>query len=84
MEQEDECTFNVSTGPEHTEPLTALPYLGGEVSVKDALAVQVLQPSGNVQRETDPDAPRQVQVTVQQLFQVPAIYILTDREKARR
>lgn len=43
-------------------------YLGGEVSVKYALAVQVLQPPGDIQRQADPDTPRQVQVTVQQLL----------------
>lgn len=35
-------------------------YLGGEVSVKYALAVQVLQPSGNIQRQTNPGTPRKV------------------------
>lgn len=44
--------------------------------MKDALAVQVLQPSGNIQRQTDPDAPRQVQVTVQQLLQVTSVNVL--------
>lgn len=44
--------------------------------MKDALAVQVLQPSGNIQRQTDPDAPRQIQVTVQQLLQVTSVYVL--------
>ena len=44
--------------------------------MKNALAVQVLQPSGDIQRQTDPDTPRQVQITVQQLLQVTSIYIL--------
>lgn len=44
--------------------------------MKDALAVQVLKPSGNIQRQTDPDAPRQIQVTVQQLLQVTSVYVL--------
>lgn len=44
--------------------------------MKDALAVEVVKPSGNVQGQTDPGAPRQVQVTVQQLLQVASIYIL--------
>lgn len=51
-------------------------YFGGEVSVKYALAVQVLQPSGDVQRQTDPHTPRQVQITVQQLLQVTSVDIL--------
>lgn len=55
-------------------------YLGGEVSVKDALAVQVVKPSGNVQGQTDSGAPRQVEVTVQQLLQVSSIYILQRQE----
>lgn len=55
-------------------------YLGGEVSVKYPLAVQVLQSSGDIQRQTNPDAPRQVQITVQQLLQVTSIYIL-EREQ---
>lgn len=60
-------------------------YLGGEVSVKYALAVQVLQPSGDIQRETDPDPPRQVQITVQQLLQVTAVYILQrERDNKRK
>lgn len=32
-------------------------YLGGEVSVEDALAVQVVQPASNVQRQADSHAP---------------------------
>lgn len=51
-------------------------YLGCEVSVKYALAVQVLQSSGDIQRQTDPDTPRQIQITVQQLLQVTSVYIL--------
>lgn len=51
-------------------------YLGGEVSVEDALAVQVVKAAGDVQRQVHPHAPRQVQVTVQQLLQVAPIYIL--------
>lgn len=59
-------------------------YLGGEVPVKYALAVQVLQPSGNIQRQTDPYAPRQVQITVQELLQVTSIYILQRERKDKR
>lgn len=33
------------------------PHLGGEVSVEDALAVQVVQPAGDVQRQADSHAP---------------------------
>lgn len=65
----------------HTNVCTL--YLRGEVSVEYALAMQVLQSSGNIQRQTDPDAPRQVQVTVQQLLQVPSIYILQREEENR-
>lgn len=55
-------------------------YLGGEVSVEYALVVQVLQPAGDVQGQTDPDAPRQMQITVQQLLQVSSIYVLQTQE----
>lgn len=51
-------------------------HLGGEVSVEDAFAVQVLQPSGNIKRQTHPDAPRQVEVAVQQLLQIPSVDVL--------
>lgn len=44
--------------------------------MKDALAVQVVKPPGDVQGQTDSDAPRQVEVAVQQLLQVSSIYIL--------
>lgn len=37
--------------------VTSTLYLGGEVSVKDALAVEVVKPSGNVQGQTDSGAP---------------------------
>lgn len=60
---------------------TAQSHLGGEVSVEDAFAVQVLQPAGNIKRQTDPDAPRQVEVAVQQLLQIPSVDVLqTDGE----
>lgn len=55
-------------------------YLGGEVSVEYALVVQVLQPPGDVQGQTNPDAPRQMKITVQQLLQVPSIYVLQTQE----
>lgn len=55
---------------------TAQSHLGGEVSVEDAFAVQVLQPAGNIKRQTDPDAPRQVEVAVQQLLQIPSVDVL--------
>lgn len=59
------------------------PHLGGEVSVEDALAVQVLQSAGDVERQTDPDTPRQVEVAVQQLLQIPSVDILQKhREKS--
>lgn len=51
-------------------------YLGGEVPVEDALAVQVVKPAGNVQGQTDSHTPGQVEVTVQQLLQVASIYVL--------
>lgn len=44
--------------------------------MEDALAVQVLEPSGDVQRQTDPHTPGQVQVAVQQLLQVTSIDVL--------
>lgn len=55
-------------------------YLGGEVSVEDALAVQVVKPAGNVQRQTHSHTPGQVEVAVQQLFQVSSIDVLQRRE----
>lgn len=56
-------------------------HLRGEVSVEDAFAVQVLQPAGDIKRQTDPDAPRQVEVAVQQLLQIPSVDVLqTDGE----
>lgn len=59
------------------------PHLGGEVSVEDALAVQVLQSTGDIERQTDPDTPRQVEVAVQQLLQIPSVNILQKhREKS--
>lgn len=51
-------------------------YLGGEVSVKYAFAVQILQASGDVQRQTDPGGPWQIQITVQQLLEVTTVYVL--------
>lgn len=51
--------------------------------MEDALAVQVLQPPGDVQSQAEPHAPRQVHLAAQQLLQVPAIDVLmgtnTDR-----
>lgn len=44
--------------------------------MEDAFAVQVLQPTGNIKRQTDPDAPRQVEVAVQQLLQIPSVDVL--------
>ncbi|TNN33157.1 hypothetical protein EYF80_056679 [Liparis tanakae] len=35
----------------------------------EAYSLKVLQPSGDIQRQTNPDAPRQEQITVQQLLQ---------------
>lgn len=62
-------------------PLPRL-HLGGEISVEDALAVQVLQSAGDIERQTDPDTPRQVEVAVQQLLQIPSVNILQKhREK---
>lgn len=51
-------------------------YLGGEVPVEDALAVEVLQASGDVQRQAHPHRPGQVHVAVQQLLQVPPVDVL--------
>lgn len=55
---------------------TRVPYLGCEVPVEYALTVQVLQSSGDIQRQSHPDSPRQIQVTVQQLLQVTPVYVL--------
>lgn len=58
-------------------PLYApISYLGGEVSVEDALAVEVLQATGDVLRQTHPHRPRQIPVTVQQLLQVTPVDVL--------
>lgn len=38
-------------------------HLGGEVPVEDAFAVQILQPSGDIQSQTEAHAPREVDVT---------------------
>lgn len=51
-------------------------YLWRKVSVKYALAVKVLQSSGNVQTEVYSHSPGQEHVTVQQLLQVTAINVL--------
>ena len=59
-------------------------YLGGEVPVEDALAVQILQPAGNVQGQAEPHAPRQVHVAAQQLLQVPPVDELEHRDKHKR
>lgn len=49
--------------------------------MEDAFAVQVLQPTSDIKRQTDPDAPRQVEVAVQQLLQIPSVDVLqTDGE----
>lgn len=51
--------------------------------MEDALAVQVLQSAGDIERQTDPDTPRQVEVAVQQLLQIPCVNILQKhREKS--
>lgn len=51
-------------------------YLWRKVSVKYALAVEVLQSSGNVQTEVYSHRPGQEHITVQQLLQVTAINVL--------
>lgn len=49
--------------------------------MEDSFAVQVLQPAGNIKRQTHPDTPRQVEVAVQQLLQIPSVDVLqTDGE----
>lgn len=49
--------------------------------MEDAFAVQVLQPASNIEGQTDPDGPRQVEVAVQQLLQIPSVDVLqTDGE----
>ena len=54
-------------------------YLGGQVPVEDAHAVQVLEASGDVQRQTPPHAPGQEHIAVQQLLQTAPIDVLKER-----
>lgn len=51
--------------------------------MEDALAVQVLQSSGDVQSQDEPHAPRQVHVAAQQLLQVSAVDVLDDNINTR-
>lgn len=51
-------------------------HLGGEVSVEEALAVQVAESPGDVQRQAQAHAPRQVHLAAQQLLQVTAVDVL--------
>lgn len=63
----------------------ALRHLGGEVPVEETLAVQVAESPGDVQRQAEAHAPRQVHVAAQQLLQVTAINVLeVGREKRKR
>lgn len=48
--------------------------------MEEALAVQVLQPPGDVQGQADAQTPRQVHVTAQQLLQVPTVDVLDHQE----
>lgn len=52
--------------------------------MENPLAVQVLQTPGDVQRQTDPDAPRQAEVAVQQLLQVTAVDVLQSQRRDKR
>lgn len=61
----------------------ACSHLGGEVPVEDALAVQVLQSSSDVQSQAEPDAPRQIHVAAQQLLQVAAVDVLHHHKRKR-
>lgn len=56
-------------------------HLWGQVPVEDALTVQVLQPTGDVQGQAEPHAPRQVDVAAQQLLQVSTINELCPQSK---
>lgn len=49
--------------------------------MEDAFAVQVLQAAGDIQRQTDPYGPRQVEVAVQQLLQIPSVDVLQTRRR---
>lgn len=57
-------------------PSVVCPHLGGEVPVEEALAVQVLQPTGDVQGQAGPHTPGQVHVAAQQLLQVATVDVL--------
>lgn len=60
--------------------MRARPDLGGEVPVEEALAVQVVESPGDVQRQAQAHVPRQVHLAAQQLLQVTAVDVL----KAKR
>lgn len=56
--------------------MRARPHLGGEVPVEEALAVQVVESPGDVQRQAQAHLPRQVHLAGQQLLQVTAVDVL--------
>lgn len=60
--------------------MRARAHLGGEVPVEEALAVQVVESPGDVQRQAQAHLPRQVHLAAQQLLQVTAVDVL----KAKR
>lgn len=59
-------------------------HLGGQVSVEDALAVQVLQSPGDIQSKAESHTPRQVHVAVQKLLEVATIDVLNYQETKQK
>lgn len=59
-------------------------HLGGEVPVEDAFAVQVLQPSSDIQSQAEADAPRQIHIAAQQLLQVTTVDVLQHHKKKQQ
>lgn len=59
-------------------------HLGGQVSVEDALAVQVLQSPSDIQSKAESHTPRQVHVAAQQLLQVSTIDVLNYQETKQK
>jgi len=57
----------------------SIPYLGGEVTVEDALGVQVAEATGDVEGQLDTRGPGEGHRAVQQLLQVPAVDVLMGR-----
>ena len=58
-------------------------YLGGEVPVEDALAVEVLQATGDVQGQAQAHPPGEWRLALQELLQVPAVDVLRGSQRHR-